>query len=326
MAPQKAVELFRGNCLSEKAHMWLRTLKGTWRYDTKEEEKLYQFEKGLHPRGQADEWWEELKASEKDKWKNLLTAFERKWGKPRAMQRATEAIIEELKDNTLDLLELGTYDSSPMLLWTPGRSGYRQSKLSPLTPSDTLARTTQPSTPRKNSLWTASAPCTSAPCGSGQHMGAHAKSVRPHCTPVPAVYTPHTPWITRTDEVFGGSTLRPMNTSTKNLANSPISLSAGKGYPTILSSDPGLDCSAREPILTLGWPDMGFPHRDRVSVTDAACSLPPHYGPSACRTFGHPGVPTHELNIRTIVGQILYPPRQCNTSISQINEALDDTD
>ncbi|KAJ7797185.1 hypothetical protein B0H14DRAFT_3494048 [Mycena olivaceomarginata] len=81
MAPQKTVELFRGNCVSEKAHTWLRTLEGTWRFDTKEEEKLYQFEKGLHLSGQADEWWNELKA----------------------------AIIEELKSNTLDFHALGTY-------------------------------------------------------------------------------------------------------------------------------------------------------------------------------------------------------------------------
>ncbi|KAJ7730219.1 hypothetical protein B0H14DRAFT_2640301, partial [Mycena olivaceomarginata] len=65
MAPPKSVELFRGNCVAEKAHVWLRTLEGTWRYDTKEEEKLYQFEKGLHPGGQADEWFSELRAGEK---------------------------------------------------------------------------------------------------------------------------------------------------------------------------------------------------------------------------------------------------------------------
>ncbi|KAF8199426.1 hypothetical protein K438DRAFT_686223 [Mycena galopus ATCC 62051] len=109
MAPQKTVELFRGNCVSEKAHTWLRILEGTWKFDTKEEEKLYQFGKGLHPGGQADEWWEELKAGEKDTWKNLITAFEKKWPKPKATRRATEAIIEELNTNTLDLHTLGKY-------------------------------------------------------------------------------------------------------------------------------------------------------------------------------------------------------------------------
>jgi hypothetical protein len=30
-------------------------LERGWKYNTKEEEKLYQFEKGLHPGAQADE-------------------------------------------------------------------------------------------------------------------------------------------------------------------------------------------------------------------------------------------------------------------------------
>ncbi|KAJ6506517.1 hypothetical protein C8R45DRAFT_791155, partial [Mycena sanguinolenta] len=59
--------------------------------------------------GQADEWWEGLKTGEKDTWKNLLAAFEKKWPKPKPTRRATEAIIEELKSNTLDLLALGKY-------------------------------------------------------------------------------------------------------------------------------------------------------------------------------------------------------------------------
>ncbi|KAJ7347185.1 hypothetical protein DFH08DRAFT_1001854 [Mycena albidolilacea] len=47
---------------------------------------------------------------------------------------------------------------------------------------------------------------------------------------------------------------------------------------------------------------------------------PPHFGPSACRERGHPLVPTRELNIRSIVGQIVHPPRQRTAGISQVTE------
>ncbi|KAJ7847015.1 hypothetical protein B0H14DRAFT_2583864 [Mycena olivaceomarginata] len=109
MAPPKSVELFRGNCVAEKAHVWLRTLEGTWRYDTKEEEKLYQFEKGLHPGGQADEWFSELRAGEKSTWTALLAAFEKKWPKPKVTRRTMNVVIEELNTNVLHLHELGQY-------------------------------------------------------------------------------------------------------------------------------------------------------------------------------------------------------------------------
>ncbi|KAJ7347186.1 hypothetical protein DFH08DRAFT_808946 [Mycena albidolilacea] len=109
MAPPKSVELFRGNCVAEKAHVWLRTLEGTWPYDTKEEEKLYQFEKGLHPGGQADEWWSELRAGEKSTWAALLAVFEKKWPKPKVTRRTMDVVIEELNTNVLHLHELGQY-------------------------------------------------------------------------------------------------------------------------------------------------------------------------------------------------------------------------
>ncbi|KAJ7853991.1 hypothetical protein B0H14DRAFT_2580166 [Mycena olivaceomarginata] len=91
------------------AHVWLRTLEGTWRYDTKEEEKLYQFEKGLHPGGQADEWFSELRAGEKSTWTALLAAFEKKWPKPKVTRRTMNVVIEELNTNVLHLHELGQY-------------------------------------------------------------------------------------------------------------------------------------------------------------------------------------------------------------------------
>ncbi|KAJ7862474.1 hypothetical protein B0H14DRAFT_3612592 [Mycena olivaceomarginata] len=103
----KSVELFRGNCAPEKAHIWLRTLEGGWKYNTKEEEKLYQFEKGLHPGAQADEWWGELKAGEKDTWGRLLGAFERKWPKPKAARRAMDIVLEDISTNVLSHEDLG---------------------------------------------------------------------------------------------------------------------------------------------------------------------------------------------------------------------------
>ncbi|KAF8194020.1 hypothetical protein K438DRAFT_1969315 [Mycena galopus ATCC 62051] len=423
MAPQKTVELFRRNCVSEKAHTWLRTLEGTWRYDTKEEEKLYQFEKGLHPGGQADEWWEELKASEKDTWKNLLTTFKRKWPKPRAMRRATEAIIKELKGNTLDLHELGTYvkdkDSTSVLMhvmWAEGThkllmelpNGDEAMLLKSHVRSTLPVAFRRPTTnasldtrekwlqaveavpldairdaredyatlhPTQEQLVDSLSCAHLSPAqirttyGSprqvyvpltarlSQSPARPPPAVTPYSTPAPAVYTPRTPWNTRTDKVFGGSsTLRPLNTFTKNLPSSPISPSAGRGRPTSLSGDPACDADtarilSQNPCMYPAdqarlqryktnidaWmsqygnspsPDYpSFPFTPGTAAPGSRecyrCGIlttPAHYGLSACKAFGNPGVPTHELNIRTIVGQILYPPRQHSAGISQINE------
>jgi hypothetical protein len=49
---------------------------------------------------------------------------------------------------------------------------------------------------------------------------------------------------------------------------------------------------------------------------------PPHFGPSTCREFGHPQVPIRELNIHSVVGQIIHTPRQRSAGISQIDEVL----
>ncbi|KAJ6535378.1 hypothetical protein DFH09DRAFT_1369609 [Mycena vulgaris] len=109
MAPTKTTELFRGNGTAEKAHTWLRTLEQTWKYDAEEKEKLHRFEKGLHPGGQAEEWWNDLGAAEKKDWKSLMTVFEKKWAKPRAARRAQDVIIRELSSNCLDQAALGQY-------------------------------------------------------------------------------------------------------------------------------------------------------------------------------------------------------------------------
>ncbi|KAF8144271.1 hypothetical protein K438DRAFT_1993004 [Mycena galopus ATCC 62051] len=425
MAPPKTVELFRGNCVSEKAHTWLRTLEGTWRYDTKEEEKLYQFEKGLHPGGQADEWWEDLKASEKDTWRNLLTAFEKKWPKPRATRRATEAIIEEIKSNSLDLHELGKYvkdeDGTAVLTHVAWAEGKRKLLMELPNGDEAMllkshVRATLPVAfrrlvndasldtwekwlqavegvpldairdareeyetlhPTQDQLADSLSLAHLSPARIGTTYGSPRTSyvppaarlsqspvrpppaVTPYATPAPAAYTPRTPWNVRTDEFFSsGSTLRPPNAFTKNLPlpNSPVSPSAGRGRPTSLSGDPARDTDTARVLAQNArvypgdqaglqrykadmdaWisqygnspsPDYAsFPFTPGTSAPGSRecyrCGLltaPPHYGQSACRSLGNPEVPTRELNIRTIVGQIIHPPRQRSAGISQIYE------
>ncbi|KAJ7764192.1 hypothetical protein DFH07DRAFT_770599 [Mycena maculata] len=109
MAPIKTADLFRGNGTSEKAHMWLRTLEGAWKYDADDKEKLYRFKKGLHPGGQAEEWWNGLAATEKQTWPALMVAFETKWAKPKPTRWAQDVVIAELMDNCLARSALGKY-------------------------------------------------------------------------------------------------------------------------------------------------------------------------------------------------------------------------
>jgi hypothetical protein len=109
MMPPKTSDLFRGNGTAEKAHTWLRTLEQTWKYDADEKEKLYRFEKGLHPGGQAEEWWTSLGATERKDWTALMAAFEKKWAKPKPTRRAQDVVIQELMTNCLDREDLGKY-------------------------------------------------------------------------------------------------------------------------------------------------------------------------------------------------------------------------
>ncbi|KAJ6595391.1 hypothetical protein B0H10DRAFT_1960474 [Mycena sp. CBHHK59/15] len=109
MVPPKTTELFRGNGTAEKAHTWLRTLEGTWKYDADEKEKMYRFEKGLHPGSQAEEWWNGLMAMEKQTWATLMVSFEKKCPKPKTTQRAQDVVIAELANNFLDRSALGKY-------------------------------------------------------------------------------------------------------------------------------------------------------------------------------------------------------------------------
>ncbi|KAJ6605930.1 hypothetical protein B0H10DRAFT_2228793 [Mycena sp. CBHHK59/15] len=109
MVPPKTTELFRGNGTAEKAHTWLRTLEGTWKYDADEKEKMYRFEKGLHPGSQAEEWWNGLTAMEKQTWATLMVSFEKKWPKPKTTRRAQDVVIAELANNFLDRSALGKY-------------------------------------------------------------------------------------------------------------------------------------------------------------------------------------------------------------------------
>ncbi|KAJ7044292.1 hypothetical protein C8F04DRAFT_1070101, partial [Mycena alexandri] len=109
MAPNKTTELFRGSGTAEKAHTWLRNLELTWKWDAEEKEKLYRFEKGLHPGSQAEEWLEALDAKEKADWKSLMVAFENKWAKPKPTRRGQNIVIQELMANSLGHDDLGKY-------------------------------------------------------------------------------------------------------------------------------------------------------------------------------------------------------------------------
>ncbi|KAJ6580671.1 hypothetical protein B0H19DRAFT_483458 [Mycena capillaripes] len=107
MAPP--TELFRGDGTAEKAHMWLRTLEGTLKFDAKDEEKIHRFKHALHPGGRAEEWWNGLGAPDKQDWTAVTTAFEKKWAKPKPSRRAQEVVINEIKTNYLDRDTLGQY-------------------------------------------------------------------------------------------------------------------------------------------------------------------------------------------------------------------------
>ncbi|KAJ6488404.1 hypothetical protein DFH09DRAFT_1105633 [Mycena vulgaris] len=109
MGPPKTTELFRGTGTTEKAHTWLRTLEQTWKYDAEDKEKLYRFEKGLHPGSQAEEWWSGLVVADTKDWALLMVAFERKWPRPKPTRRTQDVVIRELMTNTLDRSALGKY-------------------------------------------------------------------------------------------------------------------------------------------------------------------------------------------------------------------------
>ncbi|KAJ6596037.1 hypothetical protein B0H10DRAFT_2232648 [Mycena sp. CBHHK59/15] len=77
-------------------------------YDADDKEKLYRFEKGLHPGGQ-EEWWNGLAVADKQMWTALMASFVQKWEKPKAMWRAQDVIIAELMTNCLNHGNLGQY-------------------------------------------------------------------------------------------------------------------------------------------------------------------------------------------------------------------------
>ncbi|KAJ7845862.1 hypothetical protein B0H14DRAFT_3454782 [Mycena olivaceomarginata] len=385
MAHSKSVDLFRGNCAPEKAHIWLRTLEGGWKYDTKEEEKLYQFEKGLHPGAQADEWWGELKVEEKSSWPRLLTAFNKKWPKPKAVRRALDIILEDISQNKLSREDLGklTKDEDGILVlshiaWAETVRKYVSEipngdadmllkrdirytlpfELRRLIPNEAGLDTWEKwlTAVENISLDAIKDAVEEALCALHRHMAALAQSTpppaarlaqpitrqptTPYATPAPA-YPPRTPWNTHTDDPFGGSTIRPQNNFAKNLLATPASPSAGRSRPASLSGDPTRDVDiARQlsqgarmyPTDTMGtqWYKTDFeafpfspgtvPPGSRECYRCGLLTDPPHYGVGPCRDYSHPQVPTRELNIRSIVGQIIHPPRQRSAGISQISE------
>ncbi|KAK7012453.1 hypothetical protein R3P38DRAFT_2550213 [Favolaschia claudopus] len=100
-------ELFRGDCTAEQAQVWLRTLEGTFTEATKEETKLYQFERSLYPGGTAEKWLDDVPAAEKTDFKKLVQAFNKKWPMPKYVARPQTLVINEIKTNKLRLDDVG---------------------------------------------------------------------------------------------------------------------------------------------------------------------------------------------------------------------------
>ncbi|KAK7040459.1 hypothetical protein R3P38DRAFT_2612384 [Favolaschia claudopus] len=103
----KTLELFRGDCTAEKAQVWLRTLEGSFTESTKEETKLYKFERALYPGGAAEKWWTDLQAGDKSDFKKVVKAFDAKWPMPQYVARPQALVINEIKANKLRLEDVG---------------------------------------------------------------------------------------------------------------------------------------------------------------------------------------------------------------------------
>ncbi|KAJ6546602.1 hypothetical protein B0H10DRAFT_1969597 [Mycena sp. CBHHK59/15] len=85
-------------------------MESTMKYDADKKEKVYRFEKGLHPGGIAENWWNTvLTAAERKSWAALMGAFEKKWPTPKSTQHDKEVVIRELAENYLDRSALGQF-------------------------------------------------------------------------------------------------------------------------------------------------------------------------------------------------------------------------
>ncbi|KAJ7210298.1 hypothetical protein C8J57DRAFT_1733643 [Mycena rebaudengoi] len=449
----KPVDLFRGNGTAEKAHMWLRMLEQTFKYDSDEKEKAYRFEKGLYPGSDAEEWWGKLQTNEKTVWKDLLDAFEKKWPKPKTTKRAQEIVISELMENHLDRSVLGQLvkdedgtlvlshvvwsevtrrllgeieggdatmmlrssirktlpvefraliqDDSSLDTWdkwlraveavsvdrirdaAEARSGgdveiqtwvlahpgasreergqflhERMTRLMSAYGMPDIMNSYQSTSSPSRALYVPPAARQSQPQSPQQQRAtpAHMTPVRAYQSAQSTPQGPRTPWAQRTqDDVFGGSTLRPINTFAKSLQAPPSTPSpstrahsfggdpskdleiAGRIYqnPRTFAEDAtGVQAYTRE-LATWTTQNSG-PSPDYTSYPLAPGTVgmgskecfrcgkitnPPHYGKAACEARGSTPLSVKEQNLRTWVGETLFPRGSRTPSrISQINE------
>ncbi|KAJ6603180.1 hypothetical protein B0H10DRAFT_2229862 [Mycena sp. CBHHK59/15] len=164
----------------------------------------------------------------------------------------------------------------------------------------------------------------------GSIQAARALHHRIHCAPVGQ----------RTQEdIFGGSTLRPTTSFAKNLmttpsspmpAGSPVHLPSRSTGVQNYTKELGIWTTQNGPGVTPNY--TTFPLApSTVAAGSKECfrcgvfTNPPHYGRAACEAHGGQNLSQKEQNLRTWVGETLYP-RSSRTlgHISQINEALYD--
>ncbi|KAJ7358108.1 hypothetical protein DFH08DRAFT_953298 [Mycena albidolilacea] len=225
MTPPKFVDLFHGNCAPEKVHIWLCPLEGGWKYNTKAE-KLYQFEKGLHPGVQANKWWGELKAGEKDTCTNIISCEDlselvKDEDKTPVMSHIAwaEAVckfVSEIPNGDADmLLKRDVRNTLPL-------------QLHRLIPNEATLDTWE-----KWLIAVENISLDAIKDAMGESP-THQQLTSPLSTPqrfAPTpLYPPRTTWSACTDDPFSGSTIRTPNTYAKNLLTTPISPSAGRGH------------------------------------------------------------------------------------------------
>ncbi|CAK5266829.1 unnamed protein product [Mycena citricolor] len=100
-------ELFKGDGTAEKANVWLRQLEQVWKFDAKNDEKKWRFERALYPGSPAKTWYKALPATDKTDWQHITTAFEKKWPPPLYTARENSEVMKDLKENVLEARAVG---------------------------------------------------------------------------------------------------------------------------------------------------------------------------------------------------------------------------
>ncbi|CAK5276260.1 unnamed protein product [Mycena citricolor] len=100
-------ELFKGDGTAEKANVWLRQLEQMWKFDAKDDEKRWRFERALYPGSPAEVWYKALPGTDKTDWPKITAAFEKKWPPPSYTARENSEVMKDLKENVLEARTVG---------------------------------------------------------------------------------------------------------------------------------------------------------------------------------------------------------------------------